>query len=398
MAAGGARRAVLHALLACLVGWLASACASWTAVRRDSTWTLYVKDGESVDVDRFGAALAPAFEAVEARMGPFARRVRVHAWDSQTGSSGESRPPFEARNGSDLHEVPGIGPARVRAFHVKGGPLFFQTSGVFLGVADVGTAVHELVHARIAETQHDLPLWFEEGVASYWGDGAYFGGRWLVDGLACWPLRELREQRIDDAELRRLLSLHARDDYDSRENLLVHFLGWALVFDLAREAPDADWMQWRRTFDAESARDGLVTAARRRLDRALSVETQDAWLERLRADDPGVRFAAAKGLWKLRDVRAIDAMLDALDAETDPEVRVALAINVLLASGETRVGRQRWNRLAPTVFPTLRGATLPDERENQALRDVYSGMRRWDPRRERSTKEALDDLARYWEE
>jgi hypothetical protein len=388
----------LRALLAFVVAWFASSCAAWTPVHRDATWTLYVKDGESVDVDRFGRALAPAFEAVESRMGRFSRRVRVHAWDGETIDGVSGQGPFEAGPRGEVHEVPGIGPARVRAFHVKGGSMLFHQSGVFLGVADVGTAVHELVHARVAETGLDLPLWFEEGIASYWGDGAFHDGRWVVDGLACWPLRELRDQRLSDSDLRRLLALHARDDYDARENLLVHFLGWALVFDLAREAPEADWLEWKRTFEADSERLGPEQAARARLERVLADSTQTAWFEHLASEAPGRRFAAAKGLWKLRDTGAIDALLGALEREQDPELRVALALNVLLASGETRVGRTRWNRLATLVFPTLRETELPDERENKALRDVYASLRRWESRRNRTTQDALEDLARFWEE
>lgn len=375
-----------------------AACAAWTPIHRDRTWTLYVKDGESVDVDRFGRALAPAFEAVEERMGPFARRVRVHAWTDDELAAPKRSTPLEPGSGSEVHEVPGIGPARVRAFHVKGGSALFQSSGVFLGVAEVGTAVHELVHARVAEQNLDLPLWFEEGLASYWGDGAFHDGSWHVDGLACWPLRELRDQRLRDEDLARLLALHARDEYGARDNLLVHFVGWALVFDLAQEAPAADWLEWKRTFEREAAKVGAVKAARARLERVLADSTQTAWFERLRDESPGVRLAAAKGLWKLRDVRAIDAMLAAIDGEQDDEVRLALALNILLASGETRVGRTRWNRLAAVVFPILREAKLPDDREDKALRDVYASMRRWDSRRERSTQEALEDLARLWEE
>lgn len=391
-------RPTLRAALALLVCWCASACAAWTPIHRDRTWTLYVKDGESVDVDRFGRALSPAFEAVEQRMGPFARRVRIHAWEDEEVAAAKPAAPLGPGAGSDVHEVPGIGPARVRAFHVKGGSLLFQSSGVFLGVAEVGTAVHELVHARVAEQNLDLPLWFEEGLASYWGDGAFHDGTWHVDGLACWPLRELRDQRLGDGDLARLLALHARDEYGARDNLLVHFVGWALVFDLAQQAPQAGWLEWKQAFEREAAQIGAVQAARVRLERVLADSTQTAWLERLRNDSPGVRLAAAKGLWKLRDVRAIDAMLTALDAEQDGEVRVALALNILLASGETRVGRSRWNRLAAVVFPILRESKLSDEREDKALRDVYSSMRRWESRRARSTQDALEDLARLWEE
>ncbi len=390
-------RGWLRSVLALLLALFGASCAGWTPIHRDRTWTLYVKDGAVVDVDRFGRALAPAFEAVEARMGPFERRVRIHAWEGDAPNTVKAGARLEPGD-VDLRDVPGIGPARVRAFHVKGGSMLFQSSGVFLGVAEVGTALHELVHARVAEQRLDLPLWFEEGLASYWGDGAFHEGRWHVDGLACWPLRELREQRLSDADLARLLALHARDEYDARDNLLVHFLGWALVFDLAQQAPDADWREWKRAFERHTAELGAVAAARQRLERVLADATVLGWFERLRDPSPGARFAAAKGLWKLRDVRAIDAMLDALEQEQVGELRVALALNILLASGEARVGRTRWNRLAALVFPILRESKLSDSREDQALRDVYASMRRWDSRRTRSTQDALDDLARLWEE
>jgi len=386
---------VLRTACGVALALVVSSCASWTPVARNASWTLYAKDGETVDVDRFDRALAPAFRAVEERMGPFQRRVRVHAWDHEADA-----PTATLQGGveSEVDDVPGIGPARVRAFHVKGGSLLFEHSGVFLGVAEVGTAVHELVHARVAEAGLDLPLWFEEGVASYWGDGAYHDGAWCVDGLACWPLRELRDQYLEDAELARLLALHARDEYDARENLLVHFLGWAIVFDLAREAPNAHWLEWKTTFERESAQSGAVRAARVRLERVLGEATTTSWFERLKSAEPAVRLATAKGLWKLRDVRAIDSLLAALEREEQPELRVAFALNLLLASAEVRVGRTRWNRLAAVVFPTLREGQLSDEREERALRDVYAGLRRWDSGRTRGAQSALAELARLWEE
>jgi hypothetical protein len=375
---------------------ISGACASWRPVHSNPAWTLYVKDGERVDVDRFGRALEPAFAAVEARMGTFARRVRVHAWD-EADRDGASSPP-EGPGPGDLQVIPGIGPARVRAYHVKSNALLFQSSGVFLGTSDVGTAVHELVHARLAEVPVRLPLWFEEGLASLYGDGAYFEGRWVFDGLACWPLRELREMRLGDAELARLLELTASDDYDSRENLLVHFVGWAIVYDIAREAPDESWQEWLERFGRDARGRGALAAARERLERTLGEGTESAWLERLGSEDPGTRFAAAKGLWKLRSTLVIDLLLDALERETHDSVRVAFALNILLATSETRLGRTRWNRVAGVVFPTLREPRLGDERESEAARELYRSMRRWDSRRDRSSQDALADLARFWEE
>lgn len=383
-------KAVLALALAPLLG----GCASWTAVQRESSWTLYVKDGEKVDIDRFGRALTPAFEAVEARMGPFARAVRVHALDPEDPKSA----PPDGPSTSELQLVPGIGPARVRAYHVRGGALSFQPSGVFLGTSDVGTAVHELVHARIAELGLRLPLWFEEGLASLWGDGAEFEGRWVVDGLACWPLRELRDVTFSDAELERLLSLSAGDDYDSRDNLLAHFVGWAILFDLSHEEPDLPWSAWYANFERESRGRGRARVARECLERTLARSTEKDWLERLRADDPGVRLAAARGLWKLRSAEVIDRILDALEHESHPEVRVAFALNVLLSTGETRLGRSRWNRLSSLVFPALREGHLRDADEQQALAEVYESMRRWNSRGGRNAQRSLDALARLWEE
>jgi len=111
---------------------------------------------------------------------------------------------------------------------------------VYAGVAEPGTAVHELVHARLAEEDPDLPLWFEEGLACLMGDGFLDQEHWIVDGLACWPMRELREQKLGDGDLARLLALKAEDSLSARDNVLIHFVGWAVVFDLYRESNGFD--------------------------------------------------------------------------------------------------------------------------------------------------------------
>jgi hypothetical protein len=377
---------------------LCAACATWTPVRSSQAWTLYVKDGESIDVDRFDRTLRPAFAAVEEHMGPFRERVRIHAWEGSVNLAGDHAGVIESGDEDKAQNVPGIGPARVRAFHVRGGSLWFDSSGVFLGIAEVGTAVHELVHARVAEENQRLPLWFEEGLASFYGDGALFDGAWVVDGLACWPLRELRQQKLGDEELEQLLKLSAHDDYDARQNLLVHFVGWAVVFDLCCEEPGASWQQWLATFERGAKRQGRLAEVRERLARTLTPDCQAKWLARLSSGEPGQRFAAAKGLWKLRDVTVIDAMLDALDHEENAEVRAALALNSLLASNETRLGRARWGRMSNLVYPTLRTVHVDDEDEQKAISDLYESTRRWDSRRARSPQDALETLARYWEE
>jgi hypothetical protein len=108
-------------------------------------------------------------------------------------------------------------------------------------------------------------------------------------------------------------------------------------------------------------------------------------------------MAVAKGLWKLRSPEVVDRLLDALEREQDPEAKVALALNVLLASGETRLGRTRWGRIGNVAFPALREGKLRDEREQAALVALYDAMRRWDSRGRRS-RDSLEDLTRLWEE
>ena len=375
--------------------WLlvCSGCATWHPVERHESWTLYVKEGETVDLAPFKSALAPAFEAVEERLGAFDRRVKIHAWGGNADLEGGKDGELFDREGK-LEHVPGIGPARVRAFHVRGSGAPFSPSGVFLGTAEAGTAVHELVHARLAELGADVPLWFEEGLATLWGDGVLFGGRWVVDGLSCWPMRVLRDERLPDNDLERLLGLTARDSYTARENLLMHFVGWAILFDLYREAPDAIWEQWLQAFRQGARRTTTVDEARLRLERTLRVQTERTWLKRLSDPDPGIRLGAAKATWKLHSHDAVDCLLDALAVETDPEVRFGLALNAMLAVGEIRVGRGTWRRFSRLVDPPLREAHLPNPGEQIAAEEFYVALRS----RRRSTQSSLDRLSHYWEE
>jgi hypothetical protein len=368
---------------------LSGGCASWRAVEVTDSWTLYAPPEVEVDPAPYGASLEPAFTAVEELLGPFHGRVRVHVW------SGEE-PGVPLPGHTEVQEVPGIGPARVRAFHVRGGPNPFAADGIFLGTTEVGTVVHELVHARLAEEPGRVPLWFEEGLGSLLGDGCLYDERWVVDGLACWPLRELRQQDLDDADLERLLALRASDHPDPRDNLLVHFVGWAIVFDLREELPAADWREWLSAFERGVAAEGLVAHARRRMDRTLRPDLELEWLSRLTAPDPAVRLAAAKGTWKLRSRAAIDLLLDALGREEQPEVRYALALNVFLAAPETRLGRSRWNRIRREALPVLRAAELGDPADVVAarafFRSVFGGGRRG------RSSDQLELLTRYWDE
>ena len=377
-----------------------SGCKTWTPIHETSSWTLFARGKSSVDVASFDAALEPAFTVVEAYMGPFDASVRVHAWDADIGSG--TGWAGLAANGDEQAtatiDAEDIGPAKVSAFHVRGGWQLFSTTGVFLGAADVGTAVHELVHARLAELDERVPLWFEEGLASLLGDGAWFEGAWTVDGLTCWPLRELREQDLGDDELQRLLSITARDDYDARDNLLVHFVGWAVVFDLRRELPDGEWRDWLRAFREGAKVRGSLREARRRLDRTLSWQTHVQWLNRLDEEGPAARFAAANGIWNLHSRSAIDRLLDRLEVEDHPEVRYALALNCMLASAEMRLGRQRWWRMRRLVFPILDDPQLADPEELTAARELNRALRSWNKEQRESLQESIEALSRFWEE
>ena len=379
-------------ILALALASLASACSSWQQIETRKQWTLYAKPGETLDAARFDRALLPAFVAVESKLGPFEDRVRIHAWNEQEVKS--DTPKLAADGVERIEDVPGIGQARVRAYHITGGAAPFSPTGVFLGTCEVGTVVHELVHARLAELNAGVPLWFEEGLASLWGDGACYCGEWTFDGLACWPARVLRDEPISDEELARVMQLTASEKCSARENLLVHFVGWAVVFDLAREMPDANMKTWLARFHAEVERRTLLVATRERIARSISKETIEVWLKRLQDPSPGVRLATAKGLWKLRSQTAVDALVADMQTEQDTQVRLAFGLNALLAAGEMRVERKTWRDLWRKVVPALGEIKLDDESERPSLDQFLFGMRG----RGGNTQAGLDGLARYWEE
>jgi len=373
---GFVRRVVFLATLALV----SSACSSWNRIQTFEGWSLYSKSREGLDVNAFERAYDPALAAVVGLFGEFRDPVRVYALDDGDESSGVA----------SVQDVPGIGRARVRAYHTRGEGPFGPAAGVYASNADPGTAVHELVHARIAEIDPDLPLWFEEGLACVLGDGFLDGDRWVVDGLACWPLRELRQRTPDAAELARLLAVRADQGTDLRENVLVHFVGWAIVFDLYRAEGRIDWSSWARR-----ARSMGVSEARDRMLRTLSAETEASWLARLDDPDRGVRMATAKGLWKLRSESVLRRLLDRLGEETDPEVQVALSINTLAAAGERQPPGRLTGRMWRTVWPMLRRAELADPTEQAAVEALFASFR-W--RSGSDSDAALDSLQRFWAE
>lgn len=368
-----------------------ASCTSWRTVGVHEKWTLRAEAGEKVDEAAYARAFDPALRTVEAAFGPFRERVAVHAIADEKTVSAKGASALGHEENLATQVVPGIGLARVRAWHVHSSGPFGSPSGIYLGAPDAGTAAHELVHARLAEVSRDLPLWLEEGLASIFGDGILMHGTWTVDGLACWPLRELGDQRIPDAELERLCSLRAGEDEDARENVLAHFVGWAIVFDLMRESGSVDWRGWIARYAH-----GISTGeARERLERSLAPATIDCWLGRLADERPEVRCAAAKGLWKLRSERVLERLLDALEEERDPEARVVLSINALAAAGEMPLRPELTGRVWRTVWPRLRRAELEDGAENRALGELMRSFRYGT----RGTSQGpLEALRRVWAE
>lgn len=383
---------ILSILSAALLVGLAS-CNSWRPAAEYEDWTLYVQSGDAVEPEPFEAVVAPSIAAVEARLGPFEKKVNIHAWDGGVQMQAGNRGRRTSGHEESIADVPGIGPARVRAFHTRSDGGLFSNSGIFIGSPEAGTMVHELVHARFAERPYELPLWFEEGYASVLGDGVLHDGVWTVDGLACWPWRELREEEFSDQDLSRLMTIQASDDHTVRENVLVHFLGWAIVYDLYRETGslDADYL-----LEHFGERDHWVINARKRLNRTLSDETPVAWMERMSSDDPAVRFATAKGTWKLASSAVVRSLLSSLRDETDDEVRVAIAVNCLAAAGERRLGRRTEGWMWGAILPIMREAPLADEAERESLQNLYSAYRRGRSRVD--TQESLNGLSRFWQE
>ena len=386
------RRAPLLSACATLAAMTLTSCTSWVPAGDYEGWTLYVEDGSTVDNEAYCGAFDAAFIAVEEVFGPFVDNVDVHAISGSVDLQSGNRGTITGEEGV-VEVVEGIGATVVPAFHAGGGGGLFSPSGIFVATPATGTAVHELVHARVAELELSLPLWFEEGVAAIMGDGIERGGRWVVDGFSFWPWVELREERPTKAELDRLLSLTSKHDHSVRENVIVHFVGWAVVFDCMRETGDLDWRRWLE--ESRSVED-LTSWAFARMERTLEVDTMLTWLDRVEDEDPAVRLAAARGAWKVGNEDVIMLLLDQLEREEDGEVKACLAINALASLGRVDASREVERRLWPTVLRALRRVELPIEEEQTAARELYRSYRRWGGWRTRQS--SFDKLDRFWRE
>lgn len=367
-----------------------TSCSSWREVRSFDKWTLYETASDPLEPGLWERTFEPAIEAVEAHFGPFRAPVAVHAWSGGVGLKDQRHTIVIGSDKSATQQIPGIGAARIQAWHARGSG-FGHRGGIFIAEPQVGTAVHELVHAHYAEQETDLPLWFEEGVATLIGDGAMWNGQWLIDGLAYWPLRELREDPPTDSELKTLLEVRAGKSASVAENVSVHFVGWAIVFDLYVETGSLDWKVWFERFDF----DNPVQDARRRMQRTLQAETEAQWLDRLTSSNPGRRLATARGVWKVRNDRVANILLDALESEEVPEIRTSLALNLLAGTKQSRRSlgiRKRIKRLVSQVFNEVR---LPNLREQQAMDVVQEAFL---GNRNNGVADALQELAPYWSE
>ncbi|MFT4649415.1 MAG: hypothetical protein ACI9X4_002654 [Glaciecola sp.] len=384
-------RPVQLAQAACLI--LLVSCSSWRRTEDYTGWSLYVKSGEQISSDLFFGAVQPAFEAVESQMGPFEGDIRVHAWNGGVRMDDGTKGHITTAGDGTISDIQDIGPARVRAFHARGDGGLFSLSGVFVGTADEGTAVHELVHARLAEGADLLPLWFEEGFAMVMGDGAMHEGKWVVDGLACWPWRELRELELGEEKMSELMELTTGHVHSVRDNVLVHFVGWAIVFDLYREHGKLDW---QALLELHHQAPDPVKDARRRFLRTLEDQTVKEWLGRLRHADPGVRMATVRGTWKLHSPEVQRSLLYSLRREKVPEVRASMAVNALATAGQVDLSRRQTGWMWRSVYPVLARTTLESEEETSALRTLYRAYSRGSSSFD--TQTALEQLDRFWED
>ncbi|HIG86101.1 MAG TPA: hypothetical protein EYQ25_03575 [Planctomycetes bacterium] len=367
-------------------------CATWRTVGSYEGWSLHEARHGNVDAAHWQAQVEPAKAAVEAWMGEFQVPVQVHALDQPVHLTDDGQGIVHAAE--TYQDVPGLHQTEVRGYHLRGNGRS-QAGLIFVRDPNSPTLVHELVHARLAEDEEELPLWFEEGIASLLSDGLMFEGRWIRDGFSAWPWSELRTRRPDGIELLNILELQPTSSSSVRENVLAHLVGWALVFDLWRETHSDDWHVWQAAFDWEHP----LQDAQRRLNRVLSTAVPAEWLRaRLASNNRGVRLAALRGSWKIACPKVGTVLLNALEQETDSEVRVALAINIL-ASGKgiasTSAGLLQAHERAKLA---LTRSPLPIPSENLAVQRLVLALVDAAPGTDPNAGAALESLRRFWDE
>jgi hypothetical protein len=225
------------------------------------------------------------------------------------------------------------------------------------------------------------------------GDGIERDGRWVMDGFSFWPWLELRADPPTDKELRELLSISAKETHSVRDNVLVHFIGWAILFDCLRECGGFEWELW---LDEYLNSEDPLSWARTRLDRTLEESTMLDWMLRVEGESPATRLATARGCWKLGDERVVKILLDQLEIEEDDEVKVCLVVNAMASMERGDLSSRVERRLWSTGLRALRNVTLPIKDEEEAAEELFRSYVRWG--RRRSRQRAFDRLERYWGE
>lgn len=367
-------------------------CATWRTVGSYEGWTLHEESPGSVQEDLWRAQVEPAKAAVEAWLGPFQDSVQIHALAGPVRLAEDGRGVVHAAEASQ--PVAGMHQTEVRGYHLQGTDPA-QAGGIFVRDPSLPTLVHELVHARLAEGEDELPLWFEEGIACLLSDGLMFEEHWVRDGFSAWPWAELRARRPDGLELQSVLELDSMSTSSVRENVLAHLIGWALVFDLWRETRSDDWHTWRAAFDWEHP----VQDAQRRLNRVLSEPVPGEWLRaRLASSNRGVRLAALRGSWKLASPEVGAILLGALELEKDPEVQVALAVNLLASGGHVAADGSGLLHIHECARKTLSQSSLPTPSEALAVRTLVLALEDTAPGESAQAGAALEGLRRFWDE
>lgn len=371
-----------------LLALAALGCAAWRTLAAYGSSPVFAAAPTDLTVVTEPVHLGAARAAVESWLGPFQGPVEIHLSLEPAQLSADGRKiVYGANSKSTGARREGL---EVRGYHLsRRGPT--GGSGIFLHDPRPGTLIHEMVHARLAEESEDLPLWFEEGIACLLSDGLLFGGHWVRDGFSSWPWAELRQHRPSGIELAEILELKPQSTSSVQDNLLAHFVGWALVFDLWRETQSDDWRRWQTAFNW----DHPLQDAERRLNRVLGPGTPARWLRaRLASPITSVRLAALRGTWKLESSDVMAVLLGALELERDSEVRVALAVNILASVEAGTPPLATRLKIHEAARKALVRSSLPDPLEALAVQELVLALD--DERRDATL--VLKRLRRFWDE